>query len=160
MQPISQFHSKYKLSVPTKSTSTPPSFSHICMSPGVALVTGSSQGIGRAIAVKLATDGYNVALNDLPSAQEELRRIEGEIRSLGRDVILCTADVTDENEVRAMIEDVASKLGGLDVVRTSETSQVPSLSLIFCRWLRTPVYAFLSHSWRVSSNTYCPPSYP
>jgi NAD(P)-dependent dehydrogenase (short-subunit alcohol dehydrogenase family) len=88
------------------------------MSLGVALVTGAAQGIGRAIALRLARDGFNVALNDV-GHQDQLASLQIEIQALGRDSIQCIADVSDEAEVKNMIGQTVERLGGLDVVRKS-----------------------------------------
>lgn len=84
----------------------------------VALVTGASQGIGRSIALRLAKDGFNVAVNDLPARRDALQQLVSEIEQKGNRACVCVADVTAEAEVGAMIETVVDKLGGLDVVST------------------------------------------
>ena len=49
----------------------------------VAIVTGSAQGIGRAIALRLAADGYDVAVNDLPARSEDLEGLVREMEAHG-----------------------------------------------------------------------------
>ncbi|KAF5364849.1 hypothetical protein D9757_011272 [Collybiopsis confluens] len=84
---------------------------------GVALVTGASQGIGRAIALRLAKDGYKVALNDIQSKSEQLESVSQEIKKLnGLDTHIVPADVSKDDEVEAMVKSVAASLGGLDVM--------------------------------------------
>jgi len=51
---------------------------------GVALVTGAAKGIGRAIALRLAVDGFDVAINDIPSNKHNLDSLAGEIAEKGR----------------------------------------------------------------------------
>ncbi|KAJ7355942.1 hypothetical protein DFH08DRAFT_853967 [Mycena albidolilacea] len=82
----------------------------------VALVTGAAQGIGRAIALRLANDGLDVAVNDLHGKIDSLNAVVEEIRRLGRRAFAVTSDVSKEDEVKAMVEAAVSALGRLDVM--------------------------------------------
>ncbi|KAK0437885.1 NAD(P)-binding protein [Armillaria borealis] len=82
----------------------------------VALVTGSARGIGRAIALRLANDGFNLALNDIASQKENLEILCGEIEGLGRKAVIYIADVSKEDEVKAMVDETVEVLGRLDVM--------------------------------------------
>jgi NAD(P)-dependent dehydrogenase (short-subunit alcohol dehydrogenase family) len=83
---------------------------------GVALVTGASQGIGRAIALRLADDGYDVAINDIPRSKENLEKLSQEIQSKGRKTFSFVGDVSVEDDVKGMIAGTVAYLGSLDVV--------------------------------------------
>ncbi|KAJ8594948.1 NAD(P)-binding protein [Rhizopogon salebrosus TDB-379] len=92
-------------------------------SKGVALVTGSAQGIGRAIAIRLAQDGFDVALNDLPAKQAALEDLAAELQR-GRSLegsyhprtCVVPCDVSKEDEVKSMIDTTVAVLGSLDVI--------------------------------------------
>lgn len=86
--------------------------------PRIALVTGAAQGIGRAISLRLADDGYDVAVNDLSVQSSKLEALASKIRTKGRKSIVLFADVSSEEDVENMVERTVSELGGLDVVRS------------------------------------------
>ena len=89
------------------------------MTTKIALVTGAARGIGRAIALRLAEDGLDVAVNDLPNTPE-LDYVVREIENKGRRSLAIPADVSLNEDVEKMIQQVVQKLGSLDVVRTSD----------------------------------------
>lgn len=82
----------------------------------VALVTGAARGIGRGIALRLAADGLDVAVNDLEAGSEGLESAAEEIRQAGRRSLAITADVSEPGEVEDMVQRVAGELGSLDVM--------------------------------------------
>ncbi|KAK7019494.1 hypothetical protein R3P38DRAFT_3319065 [Favolaschia claudopus] len=82
----------------------------------VALVTGAAQGIGRATALRLAADGLDVAVADLPVKADALTKVAEEIRGLGCKALALIADVSKEDQVKAMVEATVSGLGRLDVM--------------------------------------------
>ena len=82
----------------------------------VAIVTGAAQGIGKAIALRLAEDGLDICMDDLPSKIDLLNEVVAEIKQVGRRVIALPCDVTKEQEVKELIEKTVAQLGRLDVV--------------------------------------------
>jgi 3-oxoacyl-[acyl-carrier protein] reductase len=81
----------------------------------VALVTGAAKGIGRGLALDLATAGFVVAVHYRSSAVEA-DGVVSEIRSHGGSAQAFQADLTDDSAARAMVNSVALSLGGLHVV--------------------------------------------
>ncbi|WP_148246016.1 3-oxoacyl-[acyl-carrier-protein] reductase [Staphylococcus aureus] len=80
-----------------------------------ALVTGASTGIGRSIALQLAEEGYNVAVN-YAGSKEKAEAVVEEIKAKGVDSFAIQANVADADEVKAMIKEVVSQFGSLDVL--------------------------------------------
>lgn len=80
-----------------------------------ALVTGAQQGIGRAIAVGLARDGANVAINFLDD-EAAAARVADAVRAQGRQAVLVPGDVARAADVEALVATTVQKLGPPDVV--------------------------------------------
>ena len=80
----------------------------------VALVTGASVGIGRAVALRLAEFGADLVLLDIDF--EKLESVKRELEIYGRRVLIYRCDVSDEISVNATVEDAASKLGRIDIL--------------------------------------------
>ncbi|MDX3773828.1 acetoin reductase [Chromatiaceae bacterium AAb-1] len=92
----------------------------------VALVTGAGQGIGRAIALRLAKDGADVALVDLKD--DKINAVAAEIKALGRKAVAFKADISNRDEVFAAVEYAEKELGGFDIiVNNAGISQVNPL---------------------------------
>lgn len=80
-----------------------------------ALITGSSRGIGRGIALEMAREGADIFVNyrkDQPAAE----RTAAEIRGLGRRAAIGQADVGDYAAIERMVERAVRELGGIDIV--------------------------------------------
>ncbi len=80
----------------------------------VALVTGSGQGIGRAIALRLANDGAHVAIVDVKD--EKMKGVADEVRKIGRKATTFKADVTKREDVFAAVDHAEKELGGFDII--------------------------------------------
>lgn len=81
----------------------------------VALVTGASRGIGRAIALALAGAGCDVAIN-CRSRIEDAKSVAAEVTALGRRAAVVQADVAQASAVAAMVADIGNALGPIDVL--------------------------------------------
>jgi meso-butanediol dehydrogenase/(S,S)-butanediol dehydrogenase/diacetyl reductase len=82
----------------------------------VALITGAGQGIGRGIALQLAADGFDIAVNDIVRAEANASAVVAEVEALGRRATLSLGDVTREDDVAALVSHTVAELGRLDVV--------------------------------------------
>ena len=81
----------------------------------VALVTGSSRNIGRAIALEFARHGAAVAIN-AKTSEEEAKSTAKEVAALGVKAISVLADVGDENQVQTMVKKVLDEFGKIDIL--------------------------------------------
>ncbi|MEU3471667.1 MULTISPECIES: acetoin reductase [unclassified Rhodococcus (in: high G+C Gram-positive bacteria)] len=78
------------------------------------LVTGAGQGIGRAIALRLANDGHDIALADLN--EDKIAGVADEVRRTGSKATTFVADVSDRDQVFAAVEHTHEALGGFGVI--------------------------------------------
>jgi enoyl-[acyl-carrier protein] reductase III len=101
----------------------------------VALVTGAARGIGRAIALKLATEGCDVAANYYNSA-DEAEALCGEIRALGRRACAIQASVGVPDSVDELFEAFRARFDRLDIVVSNAASGVlkPTIEMTLKHW--------------------------
>lgn len=99
----------------------------------VALVTGSSRGLGSAIALRLAQDGRAVAVNGLRDDAEALAVVDA-IQDAGGLSAAFAADVTDELQVAELVAAVADRLGPVDVLVLNATGPQPEAPLPEVSW--------------------------
>jgi 3-oxoacyl-[acyl-carrier protein] reductase len=103
------------------------------MSGSVALVSGSSRGLGAVIAQRLARDGLAVAVNGLPG-DDELTAVVAAIRSDGGVAEAFEADVTDDAAVAALVAAVTDLLGPIDILVVNATGTQPNIALLDVGW--------------------------
>ena len=80
----------------------------------VAIITGSGRGIGKAIAVKLASLGANIVINDIPQSEDADKTSE-EIKAMGVDSIVVKGDVRKTEDVQELISKTLDKFGKIDI---------------------------------------------
>ena len=80
-----------------------------------ALVTGGSRGIGRAIALKLASEGAAVAINYAGNAKAA-EDVKATIEAAGGKAMVVQADVSNGESVEAMVKEVVDAFGGIDIL--------------------------------------------
>jgi 3-oxoacyl-[acyl-carrier protein] reductase len=85
----------------------------------VAIVTGGGTGIGRATAELLAAAGAAAVVVNYSRSEQEAEEVAGLLRARGTAAAAVRADVSDENEVRAMVERTVAEYGRLDVLVNS-----------------------------------------
>ncbi|AEH49224.1 enoyl-[acyl-carrier-protein] reductase FabL [Parageobacillus thermoglucosidasius] len=101
----------------------------------VAVVTGSSRGIGKAIALRLAKEGYDIVVNYARSKEAALQTAQ-EIEALGRKALVVKANVGDVGKIKAMFAQVDEAFGRVDVLINNAASGVlrPAMELEESHW--------------------------
>ncbi len=99
----------------------------------VALVTGSSTGLGKAMAIELGRAGARVALN-YANDRERAERALAELEAAGGEGILVRADVTDAAEVERLVREVTHDLGPVDVLIPNATCEQPQMPIEEYDW--------------------------
>ena len=81
-----------------------------------ALITGSARGIGAAVALRLAKDGYNIALNDISEEMFENNTIIDDIKALGVECEKFICDVSNFEQVENTVKQIKERFGTIDVL--------------------------------------------
>lgn len=102
-----------------------------------AFISGASRGIGRAAALKLASLGYDLALN-YHTNYEAAQNVQHEAQKYGVKVLLLAGDIADENNVREMFRKIGETFGGADVVvnNASFAEQFMFQDITYEKWRR------------------------
>ena len=90
----------------------------------VALVTGAGKRLGRAVALRLAEEGMDVAVHYGTSAKDAAE-VVGKIEEMGQKAVASRADLQSVDEIRRMLMDVGNELGRLDVLVNSAANFLP-----------------------------------
>jgi NAD(P)-dependent dehydrogenase (short-subunit alcohol dehydrogenase family) len=109
-------------------------FPNFSLNGRIALVTGGSRGIGRAIALALAHAGADVAISGRTTSQ--LQDTTGEINVLGRKALAVTADVSKVQNIEKMIDTVVKEFGKVDILVNNAgiNKRTPSLEMTEELW--------------------------
>lgn len=97
------------------------------LSDQVALVTGASMGMGKAIALALAKEGANLAIT--ARGEEALRQAAEEIGALGVEALACPSDISDPASVETMVGAVLARFGRLDILVNNAGVNLPQRTL-------------------------------
>lgn len=92
----------------------------------VVLITGSSRGIGRSTAIKYAQNNYNVVINYNNSYDKARELGDYLVSTYGIEVMIVKADVSNEVEVKDMVDKVISKFGNIDVLVNNASIAIDS----------------------------------
>ncbi len=98
----------------------------------IAIVTGASQGIGRAIALGLAQAGAHLVLAKYPAGgREEIQKVKKEIEGAGRQALIVPTDVAKVADVNALMEQAKAKFGRIDILVNNAgwTGTTPALEV-------------------------------
>ena len=96
------------------------------MSNKVALVTGSSRGLGRAIVLELAKCGYNVVIN-YNSSELKAKEVNEEVKKYGVKSLVVKCDISNEEEVKSMVKKIVDEFGKIDVLVNNAAVCIDSL---------------------------------
>jgi NAD(P)-dependent dehydrogenase (short-subunit alcohol dehydrogenase family) len=102
----------------------------------VAVITGASQGLGRALALAFAREGARVAINS--RAEESIRSVAGEVESAGAEVLAVAADVSQSADVERLIGGTVERFGRIDVLINNAGVLGP----------RVPIEEYPEEEWR------------
>ncbi|MFH1737698.1 MAG: SDR family oxidoreductase [bacterium] len=104
-----------------------------CLNGHVALVTGSTRGLGKAMAFTLGQAGAKVALNYYNN-RENAESVFAEFLEQGNQGILCRADVTNPTEIQSMCTQIKQELGPVDILVINATCDQPAVPIEEYSW--------------------------
>ncbi|MBC6993968.1 SDR family oxidoreductase [Neolewinella lacunae] len=95
-----------------------------------ALITGGDSGIGRAAAIAYAREGADVAINYLPSEEQNAREVIKLIQDAGQKAVAIPGDISQESFCQQLVEGAVAELGGLDILVNNAGRQTSQQSIL------------------------------
>lgn len=92
----------------------------------VALITGSSRGLGRALALEFARQGAKLIINSRASSARELAETERQVKTLGAEVLSIVADVSNRADVERLAAESLARFGQVDILINNASSLGPT----------------------------------
>jgi len=111
----------------------------------VAIVTGGGRGIGKAIALTLAEAGADITV--VARTREQIEQTASEIRQLGRKALAIPMDVTNEDQVKEVIEQTLSQLGKIDILVNNAGVDPPMKPVAFIPGIKSPGWELTGGNW-------------
>lgn len=99
----------------------------------VALIIGGTGGIGKAVCLQLAEDGFDVAVH-YHQSEETAKTIQQQIIALGRKAMVIHADITDLNQVQEMVEKIIREWGTITVIANCAANDIPNIKFQDLDW--------------------------
>jgi 3-oxoacyl-[acyl-carrier protein] reductase len=99
----------------------------------IALVVGASGGIGRAVSLRLAEDGFDIALHCFTN-KEEAKDLKAKIEGIGRKCHIYSANITEHNQMQQMVNDVLRHFETISVYVNCATIKVASCTFMSLEW--------------------------
>jgi NAD(P)-dependent dehydrogenase (short-subunit alcohol dehydrogenase family) len=112
-----------------------------------ALITGGDSGMGRAAAIAYAREGADVAINYLPSEEEDAKEVIALIKAAGRKGVAIPGDLREEAFCRKLVDEAVRQLGGIDILVSNAARQQTKPSILdltsedFDATMKTNIYA-------------------
>lgn len=89
-----------------------------------AIVTGADSGIGRAVAIAYAREGADVVLSYLPTEEADAQEVVKQIEAAGRKAVACPGDLSQKEQVVALVDKAVAELGGVDILVHNAGKQI------------------------------------
>jgi NAD(P)-dependent dehydrogenase (short-subunit alcohol dehydrogenase family) len=92
----------------------------------VALITGSSRGLGRALALEFARQGAKLIINSRSSSERELAETERQVKAIGTEVLSILADVSNRKDIERLAAESLARFGQVDILINNASNLGPT----------------------------------
>ncbi|TET26356.1 MAG: SDR family oxidoreductase [Dehalococcoidia bacterium] len=112
----------------------------------VAIVTGGGRGIGKAIALTLAEAGVDITV--VARTRKQIEQVAGEVRQRGRKALAVAADVTEEEQVKGVVEKTLTQFGRIDILVNNAGIDTYNKPVAFIAGAKAPGWETTGGNWK------------